>query len=129
MSLSTMTLAPPIAPPPAVPADFKRAWLLAPGGIWMLLFLLLPMSMMVYVRFWAQTTFTIGPELTLDSWRAFCATPPYVGALWTTIGLWSSVLLGCLLLGYPVALYIGFFVRKKGGQTMLLVLFVISFFT
>src|SRR6218665_1969852 len=117
MSLSTMTLAPPIAPPPAVPADFKRAWLLAPGVIWMLLFLLLPMSMMVYVSFWTQTTFTIEPVLTLDSWRAFFATPTYVGALWTTISLWSIVLLGCLLLGYPVALYIGFFVTDKRVQT------------
>ena len=129
MSLSTMTLAPPIAPPPAVPADFKRAWLLAPGVIWMLLFLLLPMSMMVYVSFWTQTTFTIEPVLTLDSWRAFFATPTYVGALWTTISLWSIVLLGCLLLGYPVALYIGLFVRNKGVQTMLLVLCVIPFWT
>src|SRR6218665_201600 len=99
MSLSTMTLAPPIAQPPPVPADFKRAWLLAPAAIWMLLFLLLPTSMMGYASFW----------------------PP--------ISRWWIVLLGCLLLGYPVALYIGLFVRNKGVQTMLLVLCVIPFWT
>src|SRR6218665_2402903 len=93
MSLSTMTLAPPIAQPPPFPAHFKRAWLLGPALIWLCLFLLLPMSMMVYFTFWTQTTFTIEPVLTLDSWRAFFATPTYVGALWTTISLWSIVLL------------------------------------
>src|SRR6218665_3469976 len=95
----------------------------------MMLFLLLPRSMMVYVSFWTQTTFTIEPVLTLDSWRAVFATPTYFGALWPTITLWSIMLLGCLLLGYPVALYIGLFVRNKGVQTMLLVMCVIPFRT
>ena len=44
--------------------DFETALLLAPGMMWMLLFLLVPMLMMVYVSFWTQTTFTIEPTLT-----------------------------------------------------------------
>ena len=109
--------------------DFKTALLIAPGMVWMLLFLLVPMLMMVYVSFWTQTTFTIEPTLTLDSWQQFFATPTYVGALWTTISLWLIVLTACVLLGYPVALYIGLFVKNKTVQTVLLVLCVIPFWT
>ena len=109
--------------------DFETALLLAPGMMWMLLFLLVPMLMMVYVSFWTQTTFTIEPTLTLDSWQQFFSTPTYVGALWTTIILWLVVLAACVLLGYPVALYIGLFVKNKTAQTVLLVLCVIPFWT
>lgn len=109
--------------------DLKTALLLAPGMVWMLLFLLVPMLMMVYVSFWTQTTFTIEPTLTLDSWQQFFATPTYIGALWTTISLWLIVLTACVLLGYPVALYIGLFVKNKTVQTVLLVLCVIPFWT
>lgn len=126
---STTTLA--AAPPQQREAlrDFKTALLLAPGMIWMLLFLLVPMLMMVYVSFWTQTTFTIEPTLTLDSWQQFFETDIYVGALWTTISLWLIVLAACVLLGYPVALYIGLFVKNKTLQTVLLVLCVIPFWT
>lgn len=131
MNDSTMTLAPSSAPPqPHAPRrNLQAAWLLAPGMAWMLLFLLVPMLMMVYVSFWTQTTFTIEPTLTLDSWRAFFATPTYIGALWTTVSLWLIVLMACVLLGYPVALYIGLFVKNKTVQTVLLVLCVIPFWT
>ncbi|WP_265653906.1 hypothetical protein [Verminephrobacter aporrectodeae] len=85
------------------------------------------------MSFWIQTPFTIEPTLTLDSWRAFFATPTYVGALWTTVSLWLittllvCLLLVCLLLGYPVALYIGLCVKNKTVQTALLALCVIPF--
>ena len=131
MTPATLATAPSAAPPRQRRArrDLKTAMLLAPGMIWMLLFLLVPMLMMVYVSFWTQTTFTIEPTLTLDSWQQFFSTPTYVGALWTTISLWLIVLTACVLLGYPVALYIGLFVKNKTVQTVLLVLCVIPFWT
>jgi putative spermidine/putrescine transport system permease protein len=131
MTSTALHTAPSAAPPRMRRArrDFKTALLLAPGMLWMLLFLLVPMLMMVYVSFWTQTTFTIEPTLTLDSWQQFFATPTYVGALWTTIILWLIVLAACVLLGYPVALYIGLFVKNKTVQTVLLVLCVIPFWT
>lgn len=104
-------------------------WLLAPGVAWMLLFLVLPMLMMVYISFWTQTTFTVEPILTTESWVTFFTTTAYLDALLTTVGLWLAVLTACLLVGYPVALYIGLFVRNKALQTSLLVLCVIPFWT
>lgn len=44
-------------------------WLIAPGAVWMALFLAVPILMIVYVSFWTQTTFKIEPILTLASWK------------------------------------------------------------
>jgi putative spermidine/putrescine transport system permease protein len=85
--------------------------------------------MMVYVSFWTQTTFTVEPTLTTQSWEAFFSTPTYMVAMWTTVKLWLIVLAFCVVLGYPVALYIGIFVKDKTNQTILLVLCVVPFWT
>jgi putative spermidine/putrescine transport system permease protein len=103
--------------------------LLAPGTLWMLLFLAVPMLMMVYVSFWTQKTFSIEPKLTLQSWINFFSSSTYVGALVTTVEIWAIVLFFTFILGYPTALYIGLFIRNKTTQTIVLVLCVVPFWT
>ncbi|MBA97822.1 MAG: ABC transporter permease [Sulfitobacter sp.] len=103
--------------------------LLAPGVVWMILFLIAPIMMIVYVSFWTQTTFAINSTLTLDSWKNFFASEAYVGALWTTIRLWLIVLTLTFVIGYPAALYVGLMVKSKTISTVLLVLCVIPFWT
>ena len=117
-----------------IPAKAARAsrtpyWLIAPGALWMVLFLIVPLLMMVYVSFWTQSTFKIEPVLTTASWQAFFASETYLNALWTTIRLWLVVLLATLVVGYPTALFVGLFVRNKTLATTLLVLCVIPFWT
>ncbi|KXF78166.1 ABC transporter permease [Paramesorhizobium deserti] len=107
----------------------RTALLLAPGVLWMLLFLVAPILMMVYVSFWTQTTFKIEPTLTLKSWVTFFSSDTYLGALWTTIRIWLIVLASTLLVGYPAALFVGLFVKNKTLSTALLVLCVIPFWT
>ncbi|MGD9481069.1 UNVERIFIED_ORG: ABC transporter permease (plasmid) [Roseateles sp. XES5] len=107
----------------------RTALLLAPGVLWMLLFLVAPILMMVYVSFWTQTTFKIEPTLTLKSWVTFFSSETYLGALWTTIRIWLIVLVATLLVGYPAALFVGLFVKNKTLSTALLVLCVIPFWT
>lgn len=107
----------------------RSLWLIAPGAVWMLLFLVIPMLMMVYVSFWTQTTFKIEPTLTLNSWITFFSSDTYLGALWTTIRIWLIVLVATLLVGYPAALFVGLFVNNKTISTALLVLCVIPFWT
>ena len=104
-------------------------WLIAPGVVWMVLFLVLPILMMVYVSFWTQTTFKIEPILTTKSWQTFFASDTYLGALWTTVRIWLVVLVATFLVGYPTALFVGLFVRNKTVATALLVLCVIPFWT
>ena len=103
--------------------------LLAPGVIWMLIFLVAPLAMMVYVSFWTQTTFAISSDLTTKSWQTFFASQTYVDALLRTLRLWLTVLAITFVVGYPAALFIGQFVRNKTTQTVLLVACVIPFWT
>lgn len=103
--------------------------LLTPGVLWMVLFLVLPMLMVVYVSFWTQTTFTVEPKLTTASWVRFLTNSTYLDALVTTLRIWLIVLGSTLLVGYPVALFIGLMVRNKTLQTVLLVVCVIPFWT
>lgn len=107
----------------------QRYWLLAPGVIWMLLFLVVPLGMMIYVSFWTQTTFSISSDLTLKSWKAFFSSETYFGALLRTIRIWLTVLGLTFLIGYPAALFIGQLVKNKTTQTVLLVACVIPFWT
>ena len=104
-------------------------WLIAPGVLWMTLFLVVPILMIVYVSFWTQTTFKIEPILTTKSWVTFFTSETYVGALWTTLRIWLTVLIMTLLVGYPTALFVGLFVKNKTLSTALLVLCVIPFWT
>ena len=117
----------------SAPANSKQKTptfaLLAPGVVWMILFLVAPIMMIVYVSFWTQTTFSINSTLTLDSWRNFFSSDAYVGALWTTIRLWLIVLAATFIIGYPAALYVGLLVKSKTVSTVLLVLCVIPFWT
>jgi putative spermidine/putrescine transport system permease protein len=107
----------------------RTAVLLAPGVIWMLLFLVVPLLMMVYVSFWTQTTFKIEPILTTKSWVAFFSSDTYIDALGRTLRIWLIVLVLTFLIGYPVAFFIGHFIRNKTLQTVLLVACVIPFWT
>jgi putative spermidine/putrescine transport system permease protein len=119
----------------ALPVAGKRGlnrvayWLIAPGVLWMTLFLVVPILMIVYVSFWTQTTSQIEPILTTRSWAAFFASDTYIGALWTTVRIWLIVLFTTLLVGYPTALFVGLFVKNKTLSTALLVLCVIPFWT
>lgn len=106
-----------------------HAFLLAPGIIWMLLFLVLPLLMMVYVSFWTQTTFAINSTLTTKSWVTFFSSETYFGALLRTLRIWLTVLFCTFIIGYPAALFIGQFVRNKTLQTTLLVACVVPFWT
>ncbi|MCB1380733.1 MAG: ABC transporter permease [Alphaproteobacteria bacterium] len=104
-------------------------WLIAPGAIWMLLFLVAPILLIVYVSFWTQTTFKIEPTLTLKSWQTFFGSDTYISSLWTTIRIWLIVLATTFVIGYPTALFVGLFVKNKTLSTVLLVICVIPFWT
>lgn len=104
-------------------------WLIAPGAIWMILFLVVPLLMIFYVSFWTQTTFKIEPILTLKSWQQFFASDTYLSSLWTTVRIWLIVLATTFIIGYPTALFVGLFLKSKTLSTVLLVICVIPFWT
>jgi putative spermidine/putrescine transport system permease protein len=118
-----------VAMAPARRRKEHSAWLIAPGVIWMLLFLVAPILLIVYVSFWTQTTFKIEPTLTLQSWKMFFGSDTYLASLWTTLRIWLIVLLATFVVGYPTALFVGLFVKNKTLSTVLLVICVIPFWT
>jgi len=107
----------------------EHYFLIAPGVLWMVLFLIIPLAMMVYVSFWTQTTFAVNPTLTTKSWVTFFSTETYVDALFRTGRLWLIVLFLTFVIGYPVALFVGQLVRSETLRTVLLVTCVIPFWT
>ena len=129
MSVSATTSETETMTEPVRKSSSKSVWLITPGVIWMLLFLVAPMLMMVYVSFWTQTTFAITPDLTTKSWVTFFTSETYLNSLWTTIRIWLIVLAATLVVGYPAALFVGLFVKNRTIQTALLVLCVIPFWT
>jgi putative spermidine/putrescine transport system permease protein len=114
---------------PAKSSSSTAWWLIAPGAIWMTLFLVVPLLMILYVSFWTQTTFKIEPTLTLKSWQQFFASDTYLSSLWTTMRIWLIVLAMTFIIGYPTALFVGLFVKSKTLSTVLLVICVIPFWT
>jgi putative spermidine/putrescine transport system permease protein len=114
---------------PAKSSSSGAWWLIAPGAIWMILFLVIPLLMIFYVSFWTQTTFKIEPILTLKSWQQFFGSDTYITSLWTTVRIWLIVLVATFVIGYPTALFVGLFVKSKTLSTVLLVICVIPFWT
>lgn len=113
----------------AKPVRNNNWWLIAPGVLWMTLFLVAPILLILYVSFWTQTTFKIEPTLTLQSWKTFFGSDTYLASLWTTIRIWLIVLVTTFVIGYPTALFVGLFVKNKTLSTVLLVICVIPFWT
>ncbi|MEH6545684.1 MAG: ABC transporter permease [Sneathiella sp.] len=107
----------------------EHYFLIAPGVLWMVLFLVIPLAMMVYVSFWTQTTFAVNPTLTTKSWVTFFSSETYMNALFRTGRLWLTVLVLTFVIGYPVALFVGQLVRSETLRTILLVTCVIPFWT
>jgi putative spermidine/putrescine transport system permease protein len=124
----------------AGPVDRLFAWigakprvatglLLAPGMLWMLLFLIVPLALIVYFSFWTQEGSALTPDLTLDSYQRFFRSDVYVGVMLNTVRTWLIVLGLTLLIGYPVAYFISMMVDNPRNQTILLLLAIIPFWT
>lgn len=105
------------------------ALLLAPGVLWMLLFLVVPLVGVLYFSFWTQTATAIKPILTLDNWVSFFRSPVYVSVIWNTVRVWLIVLALTTLLGFPVAFYIARVVQSPRNRTALLLACIIPFWT
>jgi spermidine/putrescine transport system permease protein len=104
-----------------------RAWaLLAPGGLWLLLFFLIPLLIMFVYSFMPRGIYGgVEPGLTFEHYARFFD-PLYLDVLQRTF-LWSiACTVICLLLGYPVA-----YVIARGGRwrNLLLFLVVLPFWT
>ena len=104
-----------------------RAWaLLAPGGLWLLAFFLVPILIMLVYSFMPRGIYGgVEPGFTVEHYRRFFD-PLYLEILQRTFAWSLACTIICLLLGYPVAYVI---VRSGRWRTLLLFLVVLPFWT
>lgn len=104
----------------------QAALLVAPGGLWLLAFVLLPLAVMLAYSLMPRGLYGgVVPGLTLEHYRRF-GDPLYLAVLGRT--LWLSLLCTalCLVLGYPLAWVIA---RSGRWRNLLLFLVVLPLWT
>ncbi len=104
---------------PIVKPVGRPGWLLAPGVLWLFVFMLVPVALMVIVSFWSSGYYGTKPDFTFKNYAKLFQSPLYSGQLLKTlrIGLEATVL--SLLLSYPIAYLLS---RSSGNRKALLIL-------
>jgi spermidine/putrescine transport system permease protein len=83
--------------------------LATPYIIWMAIFIIVPLLIVIY-----YSLTTVDGGFTLENYKKFFD-PTYLGVLWRSLKIAFFCTLGCLLIGYPLAMILttSDFVRKK----------------
>ncbi|MCL6546571.1 MAG: ABC transporter permease, partial [Bryobacteraceae bacterium] len=103
-----------------------RTVFLAPSALVMLLLVAAPMGIVLYYSFLTRGAYG-GVEwpLTLENWRRL-ADPLYLRILARTVGLAAAATALCLVLGFPLALFIS---RAGPRKNLYLYLVILPFWT
>jgi len=100
---------------------------LLPGGLWLLLFFLVPLAMVWVLAFGERA----GPveiviTWTLDNYRQ-ALEPIYLGLFWKSFWIAALATAVCLIVSFPVALAVSFAPRRS--KPLLLMLVILPFWT
>ena len=96
--------------------------LVAPGAIFLLLFLIAPLLSIVVFSFWRTESYTLIPEWNLDNYAVLLTTPTYMKFLMRSLIMATVVSVVCLILSWPIA----FFIARYGGRYKLILLLLTS---
>jgi spermidine/putrescine transport system permease protein len=99
---------------------------LAPPGLWIGLFFVLPMATIVLLSFWRVVDYDIVTDFTLANYQKLFR-PLYLDVFWRTIKVSLLVTVISLLVGYPVAYYLARKTRRF--RVTLLVLVILPLWT
>src|SRR5437588_7025469 len=103
-----------------------RAWFLAPSWAVMLTLFLAPLAIVVAYSFLSRGTYGgISPPWTADNYQRLID-PIYLAILWRSFWIAGLSTLGCLLLGFPLALFIS---RSGKRKDLYLSLVILPFWT
>ena len=122
---------------------FPVGWLIAPAGLWLIVFLIVPLASIIVFSFWSSTGHGMSTELTLQYYGEFFAsegffdpesdrflTPSiFIRTLWTTFRYTVVVMVLCLLVGYPIAYFLAMQVGSFKWQMALFLLAMVPFWT
>ncbi len=104
------------------------AWAL-PGTLWLLFFLVGPVVMIILVSFWTPSLSGFEKTFTLDNYRTLFGSEVYWNQLKDSFLVALIVTGACLLLGFPIAYYLSFYIRSIRNQVALFLVLVAPFLT
>lgn len=102
--------------------------LVSPALIYALLLLAAPLAVIVLFSFWTQNFLTIERVFTLDNYRTALTDPLYATLMQRSISIAGMVTAVTVILAFPVAYYISFYVRPE-RKSLWLFLITIPFWT
>ena len=122
---------------------FGVLWLITPATVWLLVFLIVPLASIVVFSFWTSTGHGMASTLTLGNYAEYFAaegffdpasekflTPAvFIRTLGTTFRYTATVMIFCLLLGYPIAYFLAMQIRQFKWQMALFLLCMVPFWT
>ena len=112
---------------------FHPGWLVAPATIWLIVFLVVPLIGIVVFSFWTPKSGGMTPDFSLQNYGSFFAQEGFfdpnhrnflklsifVTTLWTTFRFTFTVMVICLLIGYPIAYFLAMQVKNFKWQLAL----------
>ena len=124
-------------------AGFPVGWLIAPGTVWLLVFLVVPLGSIIVFSVWKSSGYGMDPGFTFENYRDyflvegffdpesdyFLTPGVFVRTLWTTFRFTLTVMFFCLLIGYPIAYFLAMQVRAFKWQMALFLLCMVPFWT
>jgi spermidine/putrescine transport system permease protein len=104
---------------PAVKPVGRPAWLAAPGVIWLVVFMVVPVLFMVIVSFWSSGYYGTQPDFTFKNYLKLFQSPLYSGQLLKTLRIGFEAMAISLVLSYPIAYLLA---RARGSMKLALLL-------
>ena len=108
---------------------FNTLSLILPQAIWLVLFLVIPLVSIVVFSFWTYTGSGVSYVFTLRNYIDFFASTKYIRTLLLTLKFTGIVMVLTLIVGYPVAYFLTFRVKKLRNQIALFLLCLVPFWT
>ncbi|MBW7959422.1 MAG: ABC transporter permease [Candidatus Promineofilum sp.] len=106
---------------------FRILFLVGPVGLWLGVFLLLPLLALLLYSFWTHGPGgAVIPVLTLENYTRFFTTAIYPRILLRSFNVGLQTTLLCLILAYPVAYYLA---NRRRDSTTLVFLLLVPFWT
>ena len=104
------------------------AWA-APGALWLLFYLIAPVVMIVLVSFWTPSLTGFEKTFTLENYRTLFGSDVYWDQLKDSFFIALICVGACLLLGYPIAYFLTFYVQNVRHQIVLFLVLLAPFLT
>ena len=109
--------------------EFSTLPLVLPQTIWIILFLIIPLAIIIVFSFWTYTGSGASPEFTIKNYLDFFQSTKYLKTLYLTLKLTIITMVLTLLVGYPVAYFLTFQIKKLRNQIGLFLLCMVPFWT